>query len=344
MSTTLPNEASHDSPAETMPTLSNYWHPICTSEEVTEQPKQFKLLGDTIVAFRDENGVAAFKDLCVHRGVALSLGWVENGEITCPYHGWRYDRTGKCVHIPSLPEGSSIPAKARAIAYQAQEKYGLVWVAQDDPVAPIPDWPDGEWEDPAFTGFLSARYHWKTSPGRAIENFMDISHLPWVHDNVLTTREHVVAAPHDVVEFTNGQGDGFRFTYDVFEPNEIYSALGAWTPWEYFLHIPFTVHLRRALDNGEVTILTLIASPTSPTETDMFFFIVRNHHLDEDGGKWRDYCDFIMGQDHPIVESQRPEMIPVDLRDELHLKVPDAVAITYRRQLSKIDHVKAFGP
>ena len=48
------------------------------------------------------------KDLCIHRGAALSLGWAREGRIVCPYHGWEYDRSGACVRIPSLPEDAAI--------------------------------------------------------------------------------------------------------------------------------------------------------------------------------------------------------------------------------------------
>jgi phenylpropionate dioxygenase-like ring-hydroxylating dioxygenase large terminal subunit len=132
-------------------TLANYWHPIAHSDDVTEQPTRFELLGEKICAFRTDAGVSAFKDLCIHRGTALSLGWVTDGRITCAYHGWQYDAAGKCVKIPSLPEGSTIPRKARAIAYRAEERYGLVWVAMDEPIAPIPAFPHDDGTIPAST-------------------------------------------------------------------------------------------------------------------------------------------------------------------------------------------------
>ena len=50
------------------------------------------------------------------------------------------------------------------------------------------------------------------------------------------------------------------------------------------------------------------------------------------------------GHAQGIVESQRPEEIPTDLKDELHLKVPDASGIAYRRVLGRIDQVTPFGP
>src|SRR5581483_5206290 len=200
------------------PTLANYWHPIARSEDVVEQPKQFELLGDKICAFRTVDGVSAFKDLCIHRGTALSLGWVTDGRITCAYHGWEYDSTGRCVKIPSLPEGSTIPRKARAIAYRAEERYGLVWVAMEEPVAPIPAFPHDEWDDPAFRGFLSSTYVWSSSAGRSVENFMDVSHFPFVHENLLGTRDQTVVAETNVVETDHG----LYYMYEQEEPNELY--------------------------------------------------------------------------------------------------------------------------
>ena len=93
--------------------LENYWHPIARCGEVSDQPRRFHLLGTELVAFRDDDGVAVFKDVCIHRGSALSLGSVIDGRLRCAYHGWEYDRAGTCVKIPSLPPGSSVPNKAR---------------------------------------------------------------------------------------------------------------------------------------------------------------------------------------------------------------------------------------
>jgi phenylpropionate dioxygenase-like ring-hydroxylating dioxygenase large terminal subunit len=298
------------------------------------------LLGEKIGAFRTDAGVSAFKDLCIHRGTALSLGWVTDGRITCAYHGWEYDHTGACTHIPSLPPDSSIPRKARAIAYQAQERYGLVWVALDEPVAPVPDFPKGEWDDPSFRGFLSSTYVWQSSAGRSVENFMDVSHFPFVHEGLLGSREQTVVGKTEVIETEYG----LHYLYEQEEPNELYSGAGQVTRWEYDLYTPFTIHLTKTIPNGEVTVLSLVSAPTTPKLTHMYFFITRNHHLDEDDGTWKDFSDRIMEQDRVIVESQRPEEIPTDLREELHLKVPDASGIAYRRVLGGIDDVSAFMP
>jgi phenylpropionate dioxygenase-like ring-hydroxylating dioxygenase large terminal subunit len=321
------------------PTLANYWHPIGRSEDVGDQPRRFRLLAEDIVAFRTADGVSAFKDLCIHRGTPLSLGWVENCRLVCAYHGWEYDPSGACVRIPSLPDGSSIPRKARAIAYRAEERYGLVWVAIADPAAPIPGFPQDEWDDPSFRGFLSATHEWHSSAGRTVENFLDATHFPFVHEGLLGTRDRTVAYDHDVVVTDYG----LTYFYDEADPNDAYGTGGQLTRFEYHLHVPFTVHLKKTLGR-EVTIMTLISAPTEPKLTHMYFFVTRNHRLYEPDTQWKEFTDRILAQDRVIVEAQRPEEIPTDLREELHLKVPDASAVTYRRLLGGIERVSAFLP
>ena len=329
------------------PTLANFWHPVAISSEVTEQPKQFELLGELIVLFRDSRGVAAFEDLCIHRGAALSLGWITDGRLTCAYHGWQYDRTGACVHIPSLPEGASIPRKARAIVYPATEAYGMVWVAMDEPVQPIPPWPEYRVGGSESRLFFIGRYEWKTSAGRATENGLDFSHFNHSHRGYLELADGPIIKPHSVaeseyrIEYTYEDGDSRR---------------------EYIVHSPFTVFIRKTglpsrpgtggtwdRDTTPVdgtTILAQFASPIDETRTAVFAAIGRNHAFDVSdrdfaGGDW---FETVLDQDRRVVESQRPERIPTDLREELHLKVPDATGIAYRRMLARIEGISYFMP
>jgi phenylpropionate dioxygenase-like ring-hydroxylating dioxygenase large terminal subunit len=222
--------------------MASYWHPIGTAAEVVEQPRRFTLLGEPVVAFRDEQGVAAFRDLCIHRGTALSLGYITDGRLTCPYHGWEYDRSGACVHIPSLPEGSSIPRKARAIVYRAEERYGLVWVAMKDPVAPIPDWPDHAWDSPRFEVFLAARQTWRANAGRVIENGLDFSHFNFVHKGLTELADGPVIKPHTVEETDYG----LRYEYGDTRITR-----------KYYLYAPFTMHDCKVEANGDTSVLSL---------------------------------------------------------------------------------------
>lgn len=322
--------------------LGAYWHPIAASEDVTDQPVRFPLLDDDLVAFRAEDGVAVFRDICIHRGAALSLGWVRDGKITCPYHGWQYDRSGACVRIPSRPAGSSIPTAARAQAYRAVERYGLVWVAVGDPVADVPPVPDEPFDTPGWRSFRSYRRVWTTSAARAVENFMDFSHFPYVHPGLLGTEDNAEIAPYDVTT----TDDGLFYVFEQEEPSELYGQGGIQrVRYEYTIVLPFTIHLRKVeTGSGNVTIITQFTNPRASKSTELFVYIMRNHSCDDPDSRFGDFTNTIMEQDRVVVESQRPEELPISLREELHIKVPDKASLLFRQRLNAIAQVEVFGP
>jgi phenylpropionate dioxygenase-like ring-hydroxylating dioxygenase large terminal subunit len=320
------------------PGLEHYYHPLARSGDVTREPRVFQLLGEDVVAFRTDEGPAAFKDLCIHRGTRLSLGAVtEEGNLRCAYHGWEYNRSGDCVRIPSLPEGASIPRKARAFAYQAKEAYDVVWVAMAEPVADVPTFPNDEWDDPNWRGFLAFVQTWHSSAGRMLENFCDWAHLPFVHENLLGTRDRAEVKPYDVWESETQMGHTIE-QEEPLGPEDLYST--QMTRNVFVVTLPFTVHLnRQEPEKGHETMISMSVAPITPKLSTLYLWITRNHTLEpEHDDMFRQFSLTIFGQDRVVVESQRPEEIPLDLRDELHLKVPDAFSLVYRRLLAE------FGP
>ena len=320
------------------PSLANYWHPMALVSDVDEQPRRFTLLGEDVVAFRHAGGISAMRDLCIHRGTRLSLGTVVDDRIVCPYHGWEYDCTGACVHIPSLPPGSSIPTKARTDVYRTEEMYGLVWVALADPVAPIPFWPeDDAWgENSAFTVFMRDSSTWNANAGRIVENASDFSHFNFLHRGLLELANGPQIKPYKI-ESTEY---GLRFSYNDSRITR-----------EYSIFAPFTFQDRKEM-NGEITILTGFCKPIDSTTTHIYRFMARNHKKDTGFRQEMTEAELIqspeakmvLAQDRMIVESQRPEIIPLDLREELHLKVPDASGIAYRKLLASIAGSEPFMP
>jgi len=327
-------------------TLRNYWHAVATTDEVTNQLAAVRLLDEKVVLFRTESGIIALKDLCIHRGTALSLGWVDDGTITCAYHGWQYDSTGQVINMPSLVEGSAIPTKARTTAYRAQEAYGLVWVCLDDPIAPIPPFPEGLWDPDRYRTMLVYDDIWSTSAGRAVENFLDVSHFAWVHDGLLGTRDNTVTPQYDV------ESDESSFRYTIWPPmptdhdEATDKGAGVHSYYSYELHVPFTSHIEGGWGGrpGELDWISLVVCPISSDRTRVFVWRARNHSFGDSDKEIADCQRFVLAQDKAIVESQRPEEIPLDLRDELHLKVPDAGTMTYRRLLRTIDHAGSYLP
>lgn len=335
--------SENTSPSSSAQALGSFWHPLATSEEVDGQPRRFALLGDFVVAFRDEQGVAAFRDICIHRGAALSLGWVRNGMLVCPYHGWEYDRTGACTRIPSRPAGAPIPPSARAQALQVREEYGLVWVCpSQSPTAPVPPFPGDIWGSPGWRSVISYRETWKTSAARAVENFMDFSHFPYVHNGLLGTEDNAEIAPYTVEQ----RDDGLFYFLEQEEPSELYGQGGSQVVrYEYTLVVPFTIHLKKIeKGTGRATFITQFTKPETATTTELFVFIVRNHSHDDPDSTFTDFTNKIMEQDRVVVESQRPEELPESLREELHIKVPDAASLLYRQRLASLAKVEVFGP
>jgi phenylpropionate dioxygenase-like ring-hydroxylating dioxygenase large terminal subunit len=88
------------------------------------------LLGEPVLLGRAaDGGVFALRDICPHRGIPLRYGHFDGSTVACCYHGWRFDRTGACVEIPSLREDQQVDlTKIRCGAYPCVERQGLIWV------------------------------------------------------------------------------------------------------------------------------------------------------------------------------------------------------------------------
>ena len=111
------------------PILINHWYPVANLQEC--KPGNIitaRLLGVNLVIWRSQEPnapIQAWQDYCPHRGVQLSLGEITGNTLACPYHGWQYNQSGKCVHIPAHPDKTP-PAGAQTKTYLCQERYGLI--------------------------------------------------------------------------------------------------------------------------------------------------------------------------------------------------------------------------
>ena len=141
--------ASQVGPFDYVPRVGfrEYWYPGIWSKKVGRKPVNLKMLGDELVLFRGKDGnVVALNEWCPHRGARLSRGFCEfEGTVTCPYHGYTFDETGKCV--AGLIENTKSPlvGKMRSRKYPTAEWKGIVfiWMGQTEPVPLEEDFP---WE------------------------------------------------------------------------------------------------------------------------------------------------------------------------------------------------------
>jgi phenylpropionate dioxygenase-like ring-hydroxylating dioxygenase large terminal subunit len=322
-------------PVDVEDPLRRYWHPVAWTTDDADAPHPVELLGDRLVVWRDADGAArCLDDLCVHRGTALSLGAVADGCLECPYHGWRFDQGGACVHIPQLPAGARIPATAAVRSHRCEESAGIVWVALDDPVAPIPAFP--EWDDTTYRHVACPTYTWETGAPRMVENFTDFGHLGWLHDGLLGSKDALEVPPHRVEQ--KGLELHYEITMQVPNTNDRFAVTdvvedrGLQTN-TYVLTLPHTIWLRCTYhDTGAHRTLFFSARPDSATRSTGFCYQSRDFALDDDDEPYAAFQELLAEQDRVIVESQRPGDLPVDVSAELHLPF-DRVAVAYRRGL-----------
>ena len=317
--------------------LSACWHPVGYSEEITSsKPFGTFLLDEALVIWRTSDGrVYAMQDLCIHRGTALSLGWIKDDCLVCPYHAWQYDKKGDCVLIPQAPE-AEIPRKAKTPTYHCQEKFGLVWVALKDPEFDLPDIP--EYESTDWKLVKTGPFDWNSDSSRQVENFTDFGHFPWVHPGLLgdperpkvpdckvTVKDSVLHYSVVRPEATNSDDFPIFANDDVVKPER---------RSKYELHLPYTIVLRLGWGGEEGMVYFFTSQPISQNKCRGFCIIGRNYNLDEPDTILQDFEQVIFDQDKRVVESQRPHQVPFDFTDELHLKF-DAVAMNYRRAMKK---------
>ena len=197
--------------------ILNAWYVAGFSNEFkTNQLKGHKICDQPILTWRTEDGkVVAFDNRCMHKRMPLSEGKImSDGTLECAYHGLCYDSRGKCVAVPSHPDGK-IPVQLQLRSYPIREQEGLVWVWPGEPEKsshvsppPTPEISSGEWES-----IHSDPMHVKANYLLLIENLMDISHFYPLHDGNIGDIDN----SRIPVQLVEGEENGNRFVKTIRE-------------------------------------------------------------------------------------------------------------------------------
>jgi phenylpropionate dioxygenase-like ring-hydroxylating dioxygenase large terminal subunit len=310
------------------PVLVNDWHVVARSEDIqNDRTSAARLLREDLVLWRCGGEVKAWQDLCIHRGTRLSLGWIRDETLTCSYHGWTYDDEGKCVRIPAHPDQKP-PQTARVKTYLAKERYGFVWACLGEPRTDIPEIP--QLDNPSYTKIFCGPYRYKASGPRAIENFLDVAHFPFVHEGLLGDPRHPEIADYEPVIEPNGVT---AKSISVWQPDPDGTGRPAVVTYTYCVLRPLTAYLAKEAAENQYTLL-MIVTPVDEVESIAWMLIATNYAHDQIE-QLRAFQNKIVSQDIPVVESQRPELLPLDLQAELHLR-SDRMSIAYRKWLREI--------
>ena len=71
---------------------------IRTDEIKEGAAKLVRVNNEEIAVFKHEGKLCAIQNTCPHQGGQLSAGWIEDGAVVCPLHGYKFAlTTGACV-------------------------------------------------------------------------------------------------------------------------------------------------------------------------------------------------------------------------------------------------------
>lgn len=178
--------------------VKNAWYVASRIEDIAEKPLARTICNEKMVFYRaKENKVAAVEDFCPHRGAPLSLGFVENGELVCGYHGLVMGQDGKVISMPSQ-RVRGFPCNK---TYATIEKYGFVWVwPGDQSLATEEQLPALEWADNPEWAYDGGLFHINCDYKLMIDNLMDLTHETYVHSSSIGQKEIDDALPKTLIE------------------------------------------------------------------------------------------------------------------------------------------------
>jgi phthalate 4,5-dioxygenase oxygenase subunit len=205
--------------------MRRYWIPVSFSAALPRAdapPVRVKILGESLVLFRDSSGRAGLVDeRCPHRGASLFFGRNEDNGLRCVYHGWKFDLEGRCTDMPSEPADSTFRNKVSVAAYPCEERGGIVWAYMGPPELK-PGLPQLEWMGVPETHRFVTRHLQECNWFQALEGGFDTSHLTFLHrgdtgggSSALPSRYEVVPTDFGFVTATGRQSDPLTTRWSV---------------------------------------------------------------------------------------------------------------------------------
>ena len=164
--------------------LRRYWQPVALSKELKpDAPLNVKVMGEDLVLFRDDEGrLGLLGAYCPHRCADLSYGRIENGGLRCLYHGWLFDRQGRCLDQPAEPVNSGYKEKIRHTAYPCHEAAGAIFAYMGPGQPPL--FPNFHFIAAPSRHVHENKLHHNCNYLQANEGNIDPAHLSFLHSFV----------------------------------------------------------------------------------------------------------------------------------------------------------------
>lgn len=305
-------EATHLTEETPFEVMRRTWQPVALSADLPlGKVISYKLMGVNLVVARLPDGLLAADDQCPHKGMRLHLGEIRDGELQCPYHGWRFDAGGGCTNIPSLINPP--PDKLRLShlrTYRTQERYGMVWVQMEaDETVRLPDVP--EFENPDWGFSPGPPLIFKSGFRREIENYLDMTHFAFAHVTTLGKAASPTVPEMDI----KLHDDGFQMDapFPALEtPHEQPGKLQSAHHRHQRCHLPNFTTIRQTFADGDERILLHVPCPNTLTECTCFWALALSSEFK--GPSLADQIVFstkVLHEDRVMCENQVPAEVPV---------------------------------
>ena len=240
---------------------------------------------------------------------------------------------GETIRVARGADGTAAVATAEGRSLPVTERYGHVWSSLGQPAKPLFDIPEAEQPGRRMVDVGVVRV--RCSPLRAVENFLDIAHFPFVHTDILGAEPHTEVENYKV-EIREDADEVWATQVKFYQPQAAKSASGGITT-EYMYRVPAptcsVLYKTCPPRPGEWDVITLFVQPLTEELCDVWPWMA----LFDDETPMTDLIHFqqmIFLQDRSILENQIPRRLPLDPGMEIPTRA-DLTSVAYRRWLKR---------
>ena len=280
--------------------ILNQWHPLSASAEIPAGVvQQTLLLGETVSYATTDDGQTA---------------------------AWR--------SCDTLPAGSRFDPASIPDPLPVLTEFLYLWTCLGSPPAKLFEIP--EFHEPDRRNLCAGTLGVHVSAPRAIENFLDMGHFPFVHTDILGVEPHTEVVEYQV-NIDSDTNDIWATECLFFQPMAAATSLdGQMSEYTYRVPHPYCVLLYKScpVEENRFDAIGLFVQPMTAeyVRANMVLSLIDAENTDS---VIRRFQQTIFAQDKPILENQYPKRLPLDPRAETPIRA-DKVAIAYRRWLSDL--------
>jgi phenylpropionate dioxygenase-like ring-hydroxylating dioxygenase large terminal subunit len=234
---------------------------------------------------------------------------------------------------PSDKSGGAFDATQVTDKLPAKSVYGCLWTCLGEPSTDI--FPIPEYFEPKRRNVSAGTIGVNVSAPRAIENFLDMGHFPYVHTDILGAEPHTEVKEYDV-EISADRDEIIATRCRFFQPQaSVASTEGGDIEYVYRVPHPYCSVLYKTshVDETRLDVIAIFAQPVDQEHmrAHMMLCLIDDDNSD---AAMRKFQQLIFGQDKLILENQVPKRLPLDPRAETPIRA-DKSSVAYRRWLSK---------